>query len=168
MDMKLRKLKVDDAPRMLEWMKDPEISRFFQFDAAVVDLSTVLAFINSAQDFSISRHYAVVDDTDTYIGTISLKGIDTKHRNAEYAISMTKHAIGTGAALDATTKLMNIAFEELNLHKVYLNVFSDNVRAIRFYEKFGFVREGLSKDQVFVRGTFRDLYWYGYFNPKES
>jgi len=168
MNMMLRKLKADDAPRMLEWMKDPDINRFFQFDAAAVDLATVLAFIDAAQDFSTNRHYAVVDDTDTYVGTISLKGIDAKHQNAEYAVSMTKHAIGTGAALDATAALMHIAFDELNLHKVYLNVFSDNVRAIRFYEKFGFVREGLSKDQVFVRGAFRDLYWYGYFNPKEQ
>lgn len=165
--MKLRMLKADDDQRMLEWMKDPEINCFFQFDSAAIDLATVHAFINAAQDFSISRHYAIVDDSDSYLGTISLKNIDAKHRNAEYAISMTKHAIGTGAAFVATTALMSIAFEELNLHKVYLNVFSDNVRAIRFYEKFGFVREGLFKDHVYVKETFRDLYWYGYINPKE-
>ena len=45
--------------------------------------------------------------------------------------------------------------------EVYLNVYTDNLRANRFYQKAGFVYEGCSKDAVCVRGVFKSLNWYG-------
>ncbi len=40
--------------------------------------------------------------------------------------------------------------------RVELSVRADNTRAIRLYEKFGFVREGVLRDAVFVDGEFHD------------
>jgi RimJ/RimL family protein N-acetyltransferase len=40
--------------------------------------------------------------------------------------------------------------------RVELNVRADNTRAIRLYENFGFVREGVLRDAVFVDGEFYD------------
>ena len=42
------------------------------------------------------------DQDDEYLGTISLKNIDLKNKNAEYAISTRKKARGTGANQQAT------------------------------------------------------------------
>ncbi len=165
--MHLRKLQEKDALFMLEWMKDPELNCFFQFDSESINQQSVYEYIRDAQNFINNRHYAVADDNDVYLGTISLKKIDIKNSNAEYAVSMTKRAIGTGASSFATRELLNIAFTELGLHKVYLNVFSDNLRAIRFYEKMGFHKEGVFRDHVLVRGEYRDLCWYAYINKEQ-
>ena len=40
--------------------------------------------------------------------------------------------------------------------RVELSVRADNTRAIRLYEKVGFVREGVLRDAVFVDGEFHD------------
>lgn len=156
---RLRKLETKDASGILEWMKDSEINRFFQFNPDSITEESVLEFIeNSMTDKNVN--YAVVNDMDEYLGTISLKNINSKDKNAEYAVSFRKMSIGTGAAAFATKELLRIAFEELRLHKVYLNVLSDNERAIKFYNKMGFEYEGEFKDHLYIDGKFRNIKWY--------
>lgn len=158
--MRLRQLHKKDAPLILEWMKDPDINCYFRFDPETISIESIVDFIEQAMNSQTDRHYALVDDNDTYLGTVSLKNIDIFSNNAEYAISLRKSVIGTGAALFGTTELLIIAFDELKLHKVYLNVLSDNFRAIMFYEKMGFVFEGEFVDHLFVRNQYRNLKWY--------
>ena len=72
-----------------------------------------------------------------------------------------KKAHGTGAAMQATQELLCYAFKELGLHKVYLNVLEDNIRARKFYEKCRFVQEGISKDAIMASDGYQSLVWYG-------
>ena len=164
----LRTLEEKDAPLMLEWMHDPSINRFFRFDAEKMTEEKCREYIRSAAVSADCRHYAVVDDNDEYLGTISLKGIDAQKGTAEYAISMRSCAHGSGAAMYATKELLRKAFDELGLNRVYLNVLSDNVRANRFYEKAGFkfVRE--EKEAVEIRGEKHSLKWYEFENDKAA
>lgn len=161
--VKLRMLKEKDADFMLEWMHDPEIQICFRYPMKNQTKEEILAFINKNQNRnSISDiHYAVVDDDDEYLGTISLKNIDNVSLNAEYAISMRKKTFGTGVARKATIQLLTIAFEKMRLKKIYLNVLEENKRAVRFYEKMGFIKEGTARSQLFLNGEFKTLYWYG-------
>lgn len=156
----LRRLEEKDAPLMLEWMHDSEIRRGFQTDFSAATLESAKHFIeNSFNDES--RNFAFVDENDEYLGTISLKHISYVNENAEYAIVARKKAHGTGAAKRATLELLRYAFEELRLHKVYLNVLEDNVRAQRLYENCGFVYEGTAVDAVKIGGVYKSLKWYG-------
>ena len=157
----LRHLEEKDAPFMLEWMHDSEINCNFLADFASSTLESVLHFIrNSFGDES--QHFAFVDNNDEYLGTISLKHISHKNCNAEFAIVTRKKAQGTGAAMKATQELLEYAFEGLKLHRVYLNVLADNVRAQKLYEKCGFVYEGAFLDAVRINGVYRTLKWYGF------
>lgn len=72
-----------------------------------------------------------------------------------------KKAHGTGEALQATKELLDYAFKELGLHKVYLNVMEDNIRARKFYEKCGFMQEGIAKDAIRIAEKYISLVWYG-------
>ncbi len=156
----IRKLEVKDIPYILEWMKDPEVNMFFRFDPEAVSEVTVRHFI--ASSFGNSEiHFAVVNDHDEYLGTISLKNIDRINLTAEYAISLRKNSHGTGCAAIATNQILEFGFKTLGLHRVYLNVYEDNVRARKFYEKFGFVYEGMFRDHLLIRNQFRNLCWYG-------
>lgn len=159
--MRLRKLQEKDVPLILEWMKDQQINCFFRFDPDKVTEETVRAFVKKAQETEQDMHLACVDENDTYLGTVSLKHIDPLDATAEYAVSFRAGAQGTGAARYATKEILRIAFEQLNLEKVYLNVLAENEHAMHFYEKNGFVREGLARQAIVVRGRRRDLFWYG-------
>lgn len=158
--MHLRKLEEKDAVFMLEWMHDKEINRFFRFDANVMTLEKVLDFIKESQVQDCNYHFAVTDDEDVYLGTVSLKDVDVISKHAEFAISMRKCAQGTEAASYATCQILEFAFKTLNLERVFLNVLTDNKRAIRFYEKNGFKCEGEWYKHLFIRREWKNLKWY--------
>jgi len=159
--MRIRKLCEKDVPLILEWMKDPQVNRFFRFDPENVSTETIQSFVDTSQDDAENIHLACTDDDDTYLGTVSLKHINPIDKNGEYAISFRRCAQGTGAASYATKKIIRIAFEERGLERIYLNVLSDNERAIRFYEKHGFKYEGEFRKHICIRGEQKDLKWYG-------
>lgn len=160
MKVSLRPLETKDAPFMLEWMTDPDIVRFFRFDASSVTLDSCRAYIESVAGQKNCLHFAIADENDEYLGTISLKDIDAENGCAEYAVSTRKKAHGTGAALQATKLILQYAFETLGLERVYLNVLADNLRANAFYRKAGFrfVRE--EPEALELRGEMKTLNWY--------
>lgn len=163
----IRRLEKRDAPLMLEWMHDPDISAQFRYDFSAMTLEKAEDFIE-ASFTEENQHFAIVDENDLYLGTISLKNIDRQNENAEYAVATRRCAHGTGIAGCATEELLRYAFHTLGLHKVYLNVLEENRRANRFYEKCGFVMEGKAKDHVRIRGVYHDLNWYGILAPEEK
>ena len=158
--MKLRKLCKKDIPFIKEWMSDADINRQFKTDFTVYSFERIEKFIQDAQEFTYNRHYAIVNEEDEYLGTISLKNIDGKNQKAEYAIVLRKKAIGTDIAIKATHSLLSIAFNELNLNKVFLNVLSTNIRANKFYRKYGFTFEGTFRQDIKIGNEFYDLNWY--------
>ena len=164
--MKLRELQLKDAAGMLEWMKDPVCNVHFRFNPDNVTLDSVETFIKNAaasikRQQATDRHYAIVDDNDEYLGTISLKNINYKDKNAEYAVALRRSASGKGIGYNATMAILDIAFRELDLNRVYLNVWPENKRAIALYLKCGFKFEGEFREHVFVRGEYKNLKWYG-------
>lgn len=156
----LRNLCEKDAPYMLEWMHDSSIACYFQFDAKNMTLDSCKEYIKNVDYDKNSCHYAIVDETDEYLGTISLKNINYKNNDAEYAISTRKKVHGTGVALEATYQIWKIAFEELQLERIYLNVLIDNKRANVFYQKVGYRLDGTVKDAIEIQGEKKSLNWY--------
>ena len=153
----LRPLCLADADRMLEWMKDEDTIRYLHIGGNNVTKETVTSFIRASSDESSNIHRAIVDENDTYLGTISLKNI-VPSDNAEYAIVLHPQARGTGAAAAATKGILAFAFQQLKLKSVYLNVIASNTRAVRFYEKMGLKFEKTTK--TIVKGQEYDLFWF--------
>ena len=108
----LRELQEKDTEGMLEWIKDPEINCFFQFDADSRNRERVLEFIRNINNDEKSRHYAIVDKDDEYLGTISLKNIDDKN-NINLDLLASKTDGYTGADIE------NVIIESVE------NVFSE-------------------------------------------
>lgn len=68
---------------------------------------------------------------------------------------------GKGYGSEAMRKAIRICFEELNAHKVELNVFSYNENAIKMYEKVGFILEGRRRAASYHHGKFYDVLTMG-------
>lgn len=161
--MILRLIQEKDVSGMLDWMHDPKVNRFFRFDGASMTEEKAKSFINQAlsdAEKKIAYNFAITDENDEYLGTISLKNIDWEAGVAEYAISMRSNAQGKGIATKATNEILRYAFEELGLNRVFLNVLYDNEKAIRLYEKCGFQYEGIFKNHIHIRGENKSLKWY--------
>ena len=159
----LRRLVEKDCEGMLEWMHDEMIQQSFQKSMTTKTKQDVIEFIRAA-DLDVKSggclHYAVTNEEDEYLGTISLKKINLIDRNAEYAISLRAMAQCQGIGMEATQKILQIAFLELELEKVYLNVLYNNYNAIHMYEKCGFVCDGIMRNHIYIRNDFQTLKCY--------
>lgn len=162
----LRELKVEDAPLMLEWMHDKDIQNGFKKNMLSATLEDAKNFCNNASIPEIitegsSIHFAIENDKGEYLGTISLKNISIDNHSAEYAIALRKKVQGHGIAMKATGLLLKKAFSDYKLHRVYLNVFSNNKTAIKLYERCGFTYEGEFREHIRVGDKYMNWKWYG-------
>lgn len=155
----LRKLEEKDALFMHEWMQDREITKQYQKDFSCFSFSDIKQFIHNSYTPD-NMNFAFVNEKDEYMGTVSLKNISQRDRNAEYAIVSRKCAQRTGMAQKATRDILHYAFYILDLEKVYLNVMGKNEHAITFYTKMGFRKEGRFRRHLFTNGQYYDLEWY--------
>lgn len=106
-----------------------------------------------------SRIFAIMSRDGEHVGNIGLHSIDNVNRRASLGIVIgEKSEWGKGLGSDALRTVLVYAFRELNLHKVSLRVFRNNERAIKSYERCGFSREGIEREQVFKDGKYHDLY----------
>jgi len=74
--MKLRKLMEKDAELMLEWMHDESVVEYMGANFASKTIDDCKNFIMSNQATDKDLNLAIVDDDDTYMGTVSLKHIN--------------------------------------------------------------------------------------------
>lgn len=161
----LRELKEKDSLYMIEWMHDKEIQKCFKKNMLDLNLEDARRFciegaIPDKIKQGISIHYAITDDTDEYLGTISLKNIDLINENAEFSIVVRRKMQGRGVAYEATKQLLRNAFIKYGLNRIYLNVLSDNYNAIRLYNRVGFVFEGEFKEHIKLGDIYKDWKWY--------
>ena len=74
------------------------------------------------------------------------------------------HGKGVGSRLlQAALELCDNWF---NIHRVELEVFTDNTEALSLYEKHGFVKEGTLRDYAFKNGKYSDVYAMARINKK--
>jgi diamine N-acetyltransferase len=92
------------------------------------------------------------------IGNSSFFAFDWIARSAEVGIMIGDKTVWSqGYGTEVMTLLLRHGFETLNLNRVYLRVHADNKRAIRTYEKAGFVHEGCMRQAVYKSGQYGDL-----------
>lgn len=159
--MRLRDLEVKDAPLMLEWMHDKDVTKCMATDFASKTIEDCERFIAGSLTDTENVHKAIVTDEDEYMGTVSLKHIDEIHGNAEFAITVRKVAMGKGYSWFGMVEIFKCAFEQLSLQSVYWCVSEKNARACRFYDKHGFRRVVDISPEILGRyENNTDLRWY--------
>ena len=157
--VRLRPIERDDLPRFVEWFSDPEVRRhllvYLPFSLAQEErwFENLLGRLERQEIVLL----AIETAKGVHIGNTGLHSIDWKNRSAELGIAIGEKAYwNQGYGTDAIRTLLNLAFREMNLHRVFLRVDVDNLRGVRCYEKAGFQREGTLRDGVFREGTYHD------------
>ncbi|KOY14530.1 GNAT family N-acetyltransferase [Paenibacillus xylanivorans] len=112
---------------------------------------------NAAQDDSRLMLLIALQDNDQVIGDIALMDMHTKNRSAHIriAIDNTEHQ-GKGYGSEAILLMLDYGFGTCNLHRIELEVYAFNQRAIRTYEKLGFQREGVKRDALYYHHQYHD------------
>lgn len=154
----LRPIEARDLPALRRWHADPEVMRFWGDSAPMVAPDAFEADLRGRlATFETAGYFLIENERGEPIGRAEFERLDPDHRSAEVMILIGEVAAqGQGYGEDATRTLLRYLFETRNVHRVALQVLADNDRAIRLYERMGFVREGVLRDDLFFDGRFHD------------
>lgn len=170
--VRLRPVSAEDVDHILGWVNDPAIvGNIAAFSGEPFTREQELDYIAqmqaSASDelFSIfaTDHTAEHEDgqnDDDYIGQVGIHQIHWRSRVGRLGIVIAdQERMGRGLGSAALAMAIDVAFAEdqLNLHKLWLMVFSDNTRSQRTYQRLGFVQEGVLREEYFHDERWRDM-----------
>jgi RimJ/RimL family protein N-acetyltransferase len=149
-----------DVDALVRWSNDEEVIDLL----GPVDLPRTRAFqehqIEEAQrvDDTRMRNFAIETLDGQLIGDCGIRYINWISRSAELFITIGEKGFwGKGYGADAVRLLERLAFERLNLNRLWLTTLATNERAIRCYEKCGFRRDGLNPEASYVKGKYIDV-----------
>lgn len=134
----IRKITEEDADDMLEWMHDLDVVECLNSNFVDKTKQDCIDFIKRSNENAKEKHFAVTNNNNDYLGTISLKNIDLNKKEAEMAIVLRKCAMGKGYANISIKELFEYGNSKFGIKTFYWYVKPDNLRAIRFYDKNGY------------------------------
>lgn len=159
MKVSIRKFDKNDIPNKVNWINDPRNNAFLHYDLPLEIKKTEGWFERNKN--RTDRYDAVIEADGRPVGLIGLLSVDQKNKKAEYYVTIGEgDYLGRGIAYRASKLLLEYAFTELGLERVYLYTEVDNAAAVRSYERIGFKREGVLKNDLFSKGRFVDRYLY--------
>jgi RimJ/RimL family protein N-acetyltransferase len=155
----IRELRQNDAVRMYEWMTDTAVTEGLHGDYTNVTVEDARRFIDECPENE--RHFAIANDEDEYMGTVSLRHIDTVNAVAEFAIVVRSDAMSRGYAWHGMVEALDMAFGQMGLETVYWRVRADNQRAVRFFKKHGFnMADDVPKEFLDRHSNESNLLWF--------
>lgn len=100
------------------------------------------------------------------IGTVCFRNIMRHvYQSCEIGYKLDMLSWHQGYAFEAVEKCIDIAFYELNLHRICAHIMPDNLASIRLVERIGFEREGIARKSAMVRGVWQDHAVYSILHP---
>jgi RimJ/RimL family protein N-acetyltransferase len=154
-----------DAAEFAAWHRDPRFLRLGWDQAArpysVAEARTLI--VQWRDDTVMSVNFAVrAQDDDRLVGLTRLYDIQPTHRTAILGISIGRPSDwGKGYGTDASRLMIRYGFDELNLHRIWLDVFGYNERAIALYRRLGFTEEGRWREHLERDGRRHDVVLMG-------
>ena len=167
--IRLTAVTLDDLPTIARWHQDAGFARLFEANPAAPKAPSALEGWLEGYNRSNTGYLFGVRllNGDELLGFVELNDIFWPHRHTWVSIAIGDTANqGQGYGAEALGLALQFAFQELNLHRVQLTVFSYNQRAIALYEKLGFRREGIYREHLERDGTRFDMYLYGILRPE--
>ena len=162
--IRLREVRKEDLEKVLHGINNPEVrSGITQGIPYPFTLKDEDKWLESHSALNDTYGFAVETLEDSrYIGSCSVNKVDWKNSIVEVGIAITdSDYLSRGYGTDAMKTLIRFIFNEMNIHKVKLGVYSFNKRAIRSYEKCGFRVEGVLRDEIYREGKYHDIITMG-------
>ena len=139
--MQLRPLAEKDAPLMLEWMHDESVVHHLSTNFQAKTLADCQRFIaNAAND-------------------------PAENKTAEFAVTIRACAMGKGYSQFGMAEILKRGVTQYGLETIYWCVSRQNLRAVRFYDKCGYMRTEQVPDTIrnaYTPEQLTDFIWYVY------
>lgn len=160
----LRAIEEKDLGILLEWRNKPDYRVFFREFRELNYANQQQWFQKYVLENINTLMFAIVEiKSGELIGACGLCSIDWINRNAELSIYIGKNEIYIDEyfAKETLELLEKYSFEELNLHRLWAEVYSVDKKKIDLFHNLNFVQEGLFKETHWTSGVWVDSFYFG-------
>ena len=156
--VRLRSLEMDDLPILKMWRNQQHVRKSTR-EYKLLNMINQKNWFHSIHQNNPPREimFGVMDKKNNLVGVTGLTYIDWKNRHAEISIFLSK--VGwqkTREACDALQLILKYGFGELNLHRLWVEIFSTMPKNIQLFSKMKFVPEGKLRQKLWRSGKWWD------------
>ncbi|MEY9758386.1 GNAT family N-acetyltransferase [Bradyrhizobium yuanmingense] len=153
----VRRVRPADRDGFFALQTDPEIHEMFGGSRDTYRVMTREAADAVVERLSSHPFAWVIEHGSRVIGETRLDRVDMQDRRASFAVGiLDPQCLGRGIGTEAMRLVLRFAFEQLKLHRISVRVLAYNLRAIRAYQKCGFVIEGHEREAAWVNSQWHD------------
>jgi UDP-4-amino-4,6-dideoxy-N-acetyl-beta-L-altrosamine N-acetyltransferase len=154
----LRPMTDADTDLIVRWRNQPFV-REKMLRRALITTEGHREWIRTMVETGKVVQFIIIEKTNNRpIGSVFLRDVDYEFEKAEFGIFIGEEdALGLGYGTEAAEMMLDYAFKDLRLHKIYLRLLTDNEAAKKSYLKAGFQQEALLQEEVKLDGEFRDV-----------
>lgn len=160
----LRAIEDKDLDQLLGWRNNPNLRKYFREYRELSDANQKLWYSDKIIKDPNTSMFSIIElNNNQLIGACGLCYIDWKNRNADFSLYIGKDQIYIDCryAFDAGKILIAFGFNELNLHRIYAEVFDFDIPKRELLEKLQFVYEGTHRDKQWCEGSWHSSEYYG-------
>lgn len=164
--IKLRALEKKDLQMYLQRRSNPDSKReifwdYMPFPLSIDETKKDFEELFSEQSVDDKRTFIIETFDEKYVGEIYVWKTNKRNGVMCYGIFIEEEYKGQGLGKEALIIVLDYYFNELNYQKAAPTAYSFNISSQRFHEKFGFIKEGELRSEVYVRGKYHNMICYG-------
>lgn len=156
----LRKITPEDANDIYDYSSRSEVTRYLLWEphqnrARTFEyLHCILEKYKAGEFYDWAIEYR---EDHRMIGTCGFTSFDLENNHAEVGYVLHPQYWGKGIAPEALDRILSFGFDRLRLHRIEARYLIGNDRSRRVLEKCGMSREGVRRQDIFLRGTYCDV-----------
>ena len=158
-DSRLRQIREDDLEIIMTWRMSPEITKYMCSDPRLTmeDQKKWYERIKN-EDNSFYWIYEYQNDP---VGLVSLVGWDKGNSIIHSGAYIADHsARGLNNIIEMNMNHFAYAFEKIGVHRLAIEIMSNNIGQIRWVQRFGAIKEGVLRQAIQKNGEYYDLYLF--------
>jgi len=139
----------DEKEMVLQWRNHPSIRRWM-YQKKPIAKEEHFNYIDSLKSRD-DRCYFLVEKDKAPIGVIDFTALDKEKKSAEIGLYGVPSKQGVGKYLmDA---ILEYGFRQMHLKRLFANVYKENEKAIRLYQKYGFREINRDDELIYMEIT---------------
>lgn len=156
----LREIRKTDLPSCIEWLKDPEVTRFLSNNVKNVTEQEELQWFKTIKNSKTDIVFSIISANEhKYIGNCGLHKINWPEKTCEMGIFIgNRNFWNKGFGTSAIGLLLDFAIKNVGIKNIRLLVYEYNLRAKKVYEKCGFTVIETLKDHHLFDNKYWDTY----------
>jgi RimJ/RimL family protein N-acetyltransferase len=156
--VRLRELRLSDAPTLLAMLTTDEVSRFISPPPSTLNgFERFILWTHRERAAGIYVCFGIVPDgMDQAVGIIQVRQLNSSFETAEWGFVLGSAYWGSGAFAEAARSVLTFTFEVMGAHRLEARASVENGRGNGILQKLGATREGILRRSFLRNGRYHD------------